>query len=207
MVAGGTTDSIAAFVAAGVTEPGQAVTSLGSTMAVKLLSTTRVDDAAYGVYSHRLGNGWLVGGASNTGGAVLRAHFTDEQLAQLTERIDAGKPSGLHYYPLLKPGERFPVNDPAMQPCLTPRPQDDAVFLQGMLESMSRIEADAYRLLYKLGARPAVSEVQTAGGGAINNKWTAMRQAAIGVPVVRATIGDASYGAALLARQAISRVK
>ncbi len=55
VVCGGTTDSIAAFVAAGVTEVGQAVTSLGSTMAVKLLSDQRVDDAVYGVYSHRLG--------------------------------------------------------------------------------------------------------------------------------------------------------
>lgn len=51
----GTTDSIAAFVAAGVSQPGEAVTSLGSTLAVKLLSEQRVDDAAYGVYSHRLG--------------------------------------------------------------------------------------------------------------------------------------------------------
>jgi sugar (pentulose or hexulose) kinase len=54
-VCGGTTDSIAAFVAAGVREVGQSVTSLGSTLAVKMLSDSRVDDAAYGVYSHRLG--------------------------------------------------------------------------------------------------------------------------------------------------------
>jgi sugar (pentulose or hexulose) kinase len=55
MVCAGTTDSIAAFVAAGVSQPGEAVTSLGSTLAVKLLSQQRVDDAAYGVYSHKLG--------------------------------------------------------------------------------------------------------------------------------------------------------
>jgi sugar (pentulose or hexulose) kinase len=54
-VCAGTTDSVAAFVAAGITEAGQAVTSLGSTLAIKMLSENRVDDAAYGVYSHRLG--------------------------------------------------------------------------------------------------------------------------------------------------------
>ena len=54
-------DSIAAFLAADVSEPGAAVTSLGSTLAVKLLSETRVDDADYGIYSHRLGDLWLVG--------------------------------------------------------------------------------------------------------------------------------------------------
>lgn len=131
VVCGGTTDSIAAFVAADVSAAGQAVTSLGSTLAIKMLSTTRVDDAKYGVYSHRLGDSWLVGGASNTGGAVLRQHFTDEQLRQLSERIDASRPTGLSYYPLPSTGERFPVNDPQMPPLLAPRPPDDVLFLQG----------------------------------------------------------------------------
>ena len=58
-------DSIAAFLAVGIdpSELGVAVTSLGSTLAVKLLSDSRVDDAATGVYSHRLGDTWLVGGS------------------------------------------------------------------------------------------------------------------------------------------------
>ena len=50
----GTTDSIAAFVAARCTDVGDAVTSLGSSLALKLVSETRVDDSAKGVYSHRL---------------------------------------------------------------------------------------------------------------------------------------------------------
>lgn len=55
IVCGGVTDSIAAFIAAGVTEEGEAVTSLGSTLAIKLLSSRRVDAIQYGIYSHRLG--------------------------------------------------------------------------------------------------------------------------------------------------------
>jgi hypothetical protein len=43
----------------GVSRPGQAVSSLGSTLAVKLLSETRVDNADYGVYSHRLGESFV----------------------------------------------------------------------------------------------------------------------------------------------------
>lgn len=56
-------DSIAAFLAVGVgaSTPGAAVTSLGSTLAVKLLSTCRIDDSRFGLYSHRLGDLWLVG--------------------------------------------------------------------------------------------------------------------------------------------------
>ncbi len=55
MVHAGTTDSIAAFLAAGVTRSGDAVTSLGSTLVLKLLSDTRVESTKHGVYSHWFG--------------------------------------------------------------------------------------------------------------------------------------------------------
>ncbi|XP_057500899.1 D-ribulose kinase-like [Actinidia eriantha] len=60
----GITDSIVAFLAACATHPRKAVTSLGSTLAIKLLSTNRIDEAQFGAYSHRLDDKWLVGGAS-----------------------------------------------------------------------------------------------------------------------------------------------
>lgn len=89
---------------------------MGSTLAIKLLSTTRIEDARFGVYSHRLDDKWLVGGASNTGGAVLRQIFTDEQLEKLSEQINPMEASPLDYYPLQTIGERFPVADPNMAP-------------------------------------------------------------------------------------------
>ena len=52
---------MAAFLAAGLREVGEAVTILGSTLALKLLSRHRVDDLKLGVYSQRLGDCWLVG--------------------------------------------------------------------------------------------------------------------------------------------------
>lgn len=201
IVCAGTTDSIAAFLAAGIDQPGQAVTSLGSTLAIKLLSTKRVENASYGVYSHRLGDTWLVGGASNTGCAVLRQYFTDDELAKLTARINIDNPTGLEYIVLPAQGERFPTNDPDLKPKLLPRPDDDALFLQGMLESMSRTEAQGYAILHNLGATP-VCEVRTCGGGAKNSKWTEMRARALGVPVNEAKEGEAAYGAALLAKGA-----
>ncbi|KAJ6828602.1 uncharacterized protein M6B38_362670 [Iris pallida] len=122
IVCTGTTDSIAAFLAARATETGKAVTSLGSTLAIKLLSTHRIEDARFGVYSHRLDDRWLVGGASNTGGAVLRHIFTDNQLEALSNQIDPSVPSPLDYYPIPTNGERFPVADANMIPRLGPRP-------------------------------------------------------------------------------------
>lgn len=165
MVCAGTTDSIAAFLASGVNLPGEAVTSLGSTLAVKLLSHTRVDDSRYGIYSHKLGDLWLVGGASNTGGAVLRHFFTDVELENYSTQIDPEQESLLDYYPLLKKGDRFPINDPNLPPRLEPRPTDSVEFLHGLLESIARIEARGYQLLQELGATP-LTKVYTAGGGA-----------------------------------------
>jgi len=196
----GTTDSIAAFIAAGATRPGEAVTSLGSTLVLKLLSERRVEAAQYGVYSHRYGDLWLAGGASNAGGAVLRHFFSDAQLSELSRDIDPTADSPLDYYPLPGLGERFPVNDPQMQPRLEPRPTDDAEFLHGLLQGLSRIEAEGYARLAELGATPLHS-VATAGGGADNPAWTRMRSRLLKVPVSAAHHTEAAHGAALLARR------
>ncbi|MDP2031404.1 MAG: FGGY-family carbohydrate kinase [Thiobacillus sp.] len=198
-VQAGTTDSIAAFLAAGVTHSGDAVTSLGSTLVLKLLSDTRVESTEHGVYSHWFGNRWLAGGASNAGGAVLRQFFDDRQLAVLSEKIDPTIASPLDFLPLPRPGERFPINDPTLAPRMVPRPNDDTAFLHGLLESLGRIEARGYGLLAELGATPLL-QVETAGGGARNPAWTSIRQRLLKVPVTRATHTEAAYGAALLAR-------
>lgn len=196
----GTTDSIAAFLASGATRSGEAVTSLGSTLVLKLLSDTPVENGTYGIYSHRLGDRWLVGGASNTGGAVLQQFFTPTELAAFSQQIPVDQPSPLDYYPLLKPGERFPINDPNLQPRLSPQPSDRCEFLHGLLESIGRIEAQGYHRLQTFGATP-LTQVYTAGGGANNPAWTAIRQRLLGVSVVSSHHTEAAYGTALLARK------
>lgn len=204
LIVAGTTDSTAAFLATGAAEPGDAVTSLGSTLVLKVVADRPIASARHGVYSHRLGDLWLAGGASNAGGAVLRQYFADADLARLSKGLSKGlnpyQPSGLDYYPLARPGERFPIADPDLAPRLTPRPANQARFLQGMLEGLTRIEAQGYRLLQELGA-PWPKRVFSVGGGATNPVWTAMRAAALGVPLNQPRYSEAAYGAALLARQ------
>lgn len=198
LVRAGTTDSIAAFLAAGARRPGEAVTSLGSTLVLKLVSRRRVDDARLGVYSHWYGDLWLAGGASNAGGAVLRQFFSDRELAELSARIDPCSASGLDYYPLPRPGERFPLNDPDLPPRLEPRPTEPARFLHGILEGLAAIEARGYVVLAGLGADPP-TRVLSAGGGADNAVYEAIRHRHLGVPVVAAARQEAAYGSALLA--------
>ncbi|MCG6940180.1 MAG: FGGY-family carbohydrate kinase [Thiohalocapsa sp.] len=207
IICAGTTDSTAAVLATGAADIGDAITSLGSTLVLKVIAERRVSAPEYGVYSHRLrcdwGDAWLVGGASNSGGAALRAHFDDATLARLSARIDPERPSGLDYYPLPAPGERFPVHDPGLAPRLTPRPADDARFLHGLLEGIARIERDGYRLLARLGAPPP-RRVLSIGGGAANATWTAMRRRLLGCDVIRAH-GEAAAGVAALALRALWR--
>ena len=202
-VAAGTTDSTAAFIATGARLPGEAVTSLGSTLVLKVISDQPVSAPEYGVYSQPLGSRWLIGGGSNSGGAVLRHYFTDAAMADLSARLQPERGTGLDYYPLPAPGERFPVNDPRMQPRLSPRPDDDAVFFQGLLEGMARIERDGYRRLAALGA-PWPSRVYSVGGGAKNAAWNTIRARLLGVPLTPPPHTAAAYGAALLAARTLS---
>ena len=197
MVHAGTTDSAAAFLAASPPGQGAAVTSLGTTMVVMLHGDHRIDAPEIGLYSQRLPTGWLIGGASNTGAGILRHFFSVEALNTLCARIDPGVASPLDYYPLLGPGERFPINDPGFAPRLAPRPADDAAFLHGLLESMARIERQCYAEMVARGA-PAPLRVLTVGGGAANTVWSRIRSRVLGVPVTSASRPEAVLGTAAL---------
>ena len=201
-IVSGTTDGCAAFLASGASEPGDGVTSLGTTLTLKLLSETPVFAPDFGIYSHRIGGQWLAGGASNTGGAAIGKYFTRDDLARLTPLLDPDHPTGLDYYPLPKPGERFPINDPGYAPRLEPRPADDRVFFQAILEGIARIEADAYAKLGELGASNLTS-IRTAGGGASNPAWTRMRLKELGVPEKPSLSEHAAVGTARLAWRGI----
>lgn len=200
LVVSGTTDSTAAIFATGAQQIGDAITSLGSTLVCKVISDKPVFASEYGVYSQPFGNYWLVGGASNTGGAVLRQYFTDTQMQQMSELLQPEHPTALNYYPLPSVGERFPVNDSTLLPRLTPRPDDDVQFFQGLLEGIAQIEYNGYRLLHELGA-PYPASVRTVGGGAKNRAWTQIRSRLLNTSMIEVEHSEAAYGSALLAKQ------
>ncbi len=198
LIISGTTDSIAAFIATGASQPGDAVTSLGSTLVLKVISESPVFSAEYGIYSHKLGNYWLAGGASNSGGAVLAHYFSRQQMDELTLRLKPDTPTGLNYYPLLQPGERFPVNDVEFPPRMEPAASTELEQFQAMLEGIAAIEHQGYEKLHQLGA-PCPVRIFSAGGGSKNAPWTKIRQQIIGVDIEQATHTEACYGSALLA--------
>ncbi len=202
-IVSGTTDGCAAFLASGASNVGDGVTSLGTTLTLKLLSAVPIFAPQYGIYSHRIGDQWLAGGASNSGGGVLQKFFSVRQLEALTPQLKPDIPTGLNYYPLSEVGERFPIADSTMAPQLMPRPVNDLTFYQGILEGIAEIEALGYRRLTKLGASP-LSSIRTLGGGTSNSAWTQMRLRSLGVPARPALSEHAAVGTALLAWRGVS---
>jgi len=159
------------------------VTTLGTTLVVKALSDRPVFAARYGVYSHRLGDLWLVRWRSNSGGAVLRQFFAETSSPSCRPRIDPAIASPLDYYPLPRPGERFPWPTPRSRRGSSAAGRRVA-FLHGLLEGIARIEALGYQRLAGLGA-PFPTRVLTTGGGAGNPAWTAIRARQLGVRSAR----------------------
>ena len=201
----GTTDGCASFLATGSSRIGDAVTALGSTMTLKLLSDKPIFAPEYGVYSHRIGKLWLAGGASNTGGAVLSHYFSNAQMEEYSSRIKTESSTGLNYYPLLVPGERFPVNDPKLEPRLDPRPASDQVFFQGILEGIAAIEKIGYDKLAEAGG-PEIKSVRTVGGGAANAAFSQIRQSHLAVDFKTPLSEEAAFGVASLARSAANEL-
>jgi len=202
LIKAGTTDSLAAFIATGANAIGEAVTSLGSTLVLKLVCQNPVFDAKRGIYSHKLGNRWLCGGASNSGGAVLSFFFNNEELRLLSQKINLHQ-SPPDYYPLLKPGERFPVADPDYPPRMQPRPTEDHLFLHGLLAGIASIEKAGYDCLQQL-SESKLTSIRSVGGGSNNSVWTQLRQSLLQASFEQANQTDAAYGSALLARDGLT---
>ncbi len=195
----GTTDSTAAVMATGINEIGDAITSLGSTLVVKVISDTPVSNAQYGIYSQPYNGHYLVGGGSNSGGAVLQHYFNKTQMQQMSQAINPNISTGLNYYPLLQKGERFPVNDENYPALLAPRPADDVKFFKAMLEGIADIEYQCYQRLAEMGC-PKIQKVVSVGGGSQNSVWTQIRQFKLQIPILTPDNSDAAYGMALLAQ-------
>lgn len=200
LVVAGTTDGCASFMATGAKDAGDGVTVLGSTMTLKILSAKPIFAPQYGIYSHKVGDTWLAGGASNTGGAVLAHFFNATQLVELSDKINLSETTSLDYYPLIKPGERFPINDSALEPQVTPRPSSDTDFLYGLLQGIADIEKLGYQRLEELGG-PKLTSLRAVGGGATNATWIQIRRNAINVPFVESLSGEAAFGSAVLAKK------
>ncbi|AAP99394.1 MULTISPECIES: FGGY-family carbohydrate kinase [Prochlorococcus] len=197
----GTTDSNAAVLATEASYE-EGISVLGSTIVIKRFTQKPLEGV--GISNHRLYGKWLTGGASNAGCTVLKRFFSDKDLAELSRQIDPETNSGLELLPLPFKGERFPVNDSNLNPILEPRPVSDSLYLQALLEGLSRIEAMGWQKLANLEFRDPPEKIITIGGGARNPQWRRIRERIIGIPIKTCSRTPAE-GVALLALKAMRR--
>lgn len=195
-VVAGTTDANAAVLAA---NPGleDGITVLGTTLVLKQVVPDPIQGV--GLSCHRVNGRWLVGGASNTGAAILSRYFSTAMLEEFSRQMDPDVSTGLELRPLLGRGERFPVDDPQLEPILDPRPVSDARFLQALLEGITAIEKQGWQRLQELGV-PPITRIITLGGGARNSQWRRLRQRVLGLPILNRPYFSAARGMASLAQ-------
>ena len=196
----GTTDSNAAVLATDSSFE-EGITVLGSTIVIKGFSKIPIKGS--GITNHLVNGEWITGGASNAGCAVLNKFFSNQDLIELSRQINPELNSGLNLRPLQCKGERFPVNDPSLEPIISPRPISDSLYLHGLLEGLSRIEAEGWSKLIEKGlGKP--KKIITIGGGAKNPQWRRIRERLIGIPIVSCSRQPAE-GVARLALNAMKK--
>ena len=190
----GTTDSNAAFLAAGLDKE-EGLTVLGTTIVLKKINKTPIREK--GITSHRVFGNWICGGASNAGCGVLSKFFSDLEIKELSRQINTSKKTSLNLLPLNSRGERFPINNPLLEPILSPRPVSDSLYLHALFEGLAKIELKGWEKLYDLtGSLP--KKIVTIGGGSKNPQWRRIREKVINIPIVSSQ-KTTSFGTALLA--------
>lgn len=197
LIVAGMTDGCASQIASGAVNPGDWNTTIGTTLVVKGVTTTAIQDPAGRLYNHRHPEGyWMPGGASNTGADWITRDFK-EQLSSLEAQAAAIIPSGHLSWPLMQQGERFPFIAPQARgfedPDLTPAER----FVAGM-EGVAYIERYAYTMIAQLSGEP-VKAVYTAGGGSNSTTWLNIRSNVLNLPLYKMKHITGAVGAAILA--------
>lgn len=168
LLVSGATDSNAAFYASGAGKIGDWSTTIGTTLAVKGISSKRIFDPQGRIYCHRHPDGnWMPGGASNAGGEILKAEFGD-RIEVLEKEISCNQVHSGLVYPSIRKGERLPFSDPHFLPFGNKGDFGPNEYFLGCIEGLAFVEKMTYELLEKLGAE--VGNRIFATGGAVASK-------------------------------------
>ena len=195
----GMTDGCTAQISAGGADFGNAVTTLGTTMVLKLIS--KVNISGPGFYSHLVPESmWLAGGASNLGGISLQ-RFSD--LDELGVRAGEYGPAKTIRYPLVGSGDRFPIANKNLTSLVTEESSDEVENYRATLEGIGFAERLSYEILRDSGA-PTLSAVTTVGGGAKSATWNLIRATILNLEITARPEAGSDLGAAMIALAASS---
>jgi len=205
-VVAGANDAIAAFLGAGLTDPGQAIDTGGTSGGFGLYVAGAPAVPGLWTGSAPVDGLHYVGGAmAGTGKALdwlARGALGDAvPVAVLLAEAEATPPGadGLVFLPYLA-GERWPLHDPAARGAFV------GLTLRHRRGHLVRavLEAAAYAIRHvaapALAAGLPFTELRSTGGPAASRAWCQVKADVLGLPVVVPAVADASLmGAAVLA--------
>ncbi|NVN80575.1 MULTISPECIES: xylulokinase [unclassified Vibrio] len=206
VIAGGG-DNAAGAVGVGITQPGQAMLSLGTSGVYFAVSDGFVSNPASALHSfcHALPNTW------HTMSVILSAASCLKWVSELTgfddvgsmlEEVEVGADinSNVVFLPYLS-GERTPINDPNAKGVFFGMTHSTTrlELAQAVLEGVGFAFADGFDALHVTKMIP--EEVSLIGGGARSAYWRQMLADIVGMPLVYRKGGDVgpALGAARLA--------
>ena len=193
----GVTDATAAQIAAGAVHLDDWVTTIGTGLSVKHVSTSRPRDPSGVLYAHRhWDGGWIVSGTSHCGGDSIAARFRDDDWGELSASWRSA--STVMVLPLTTIGEYFPFRAPHAVGFEVGDPRSRGDLFRGYLEGIAYVERLAVDRMGGVESG-ADSPQATMGGGARNDIWMTLRASTLGRTTTRTAVATSSFGAAVVA--------
>jgi xylulokinase len=197
-VLAGATDGMASVIASGASRPGDANTTLGTTLVWKVLHDGK-PGAGRGIYYHLHPGGlWVPGAASNTGLGSIRAPSGAASLEELDRLAANYFPTSVVCYMLSGQGERFPFAHPKAESFVEGSPRDAGESYAAQLQSVGFLERWGYEILEGCGVEVG-ERVFSTGAAAKSPVLSQLRANILGRTVVRSRYPSAAFGAAILA--------
>ena len=207
-VAGGGGDNAATAVGCGVTRPGEAFVSLGTSGVLFAATPSYTPDAASAVHTfcHALPGTWHQMGVilSATDSLEWYARLTGATASDLTGALtDIQAPSRACFLPYLG-GERTPHNDAEIRGALIglEHETDTDAGTRAVLEGVAFALKDSADALAGTGTQ--IDSLIAVGGGSASTVWLQIMATTLGLPIQVPVSGDfgAAFGAARLGMMA-----
>ena len=200
-VLAGATDGMASLIASGASEPGNANTTLGTTIVWKVLSETK-PRLTEGMYCHRHPGGlWAPGAASNSGPGSLRVEDASIAPAEMDRLAAEHLPSSHLCYVLRSKGERFPFLNPDAQTFFEGHAASPGEFRAAQLQSLAFVERWGYERLHECGVVVG-KQVFSTGSAAASAVLSPLRANVLKREIIHCRHANSAYGAAILAASA-----
>lgn len=207
-VAGGGGDNAATAIGCGVTKPGEAFLSLGTSGVLFAATPSYAPDAASAVHTfcHALPDTWHQMGVilSATDSLEWYARLTGQTASDLTGALDKIHPPGRACFLPYLGGERTPHNDAQIRGALIglEHETDTQAGTRAVLEGVAFALKDSADALAGTGTH--IDTLIAVGGGSASRVWLEIMATTLGLPIQIPVSGDfgAAFGAARLGMMA-----